>query len=156
MLLCVVQVLDVVGNSVTKRRHGNPWWWTARSEKCRICAKGERKEGGEGRRRLARKVRREENVHRVTFHVIGRRARLGRAKSRGRPRVYPSRHVYAMCRAATAIFRATATVFDDIVTGAVYCVNCGTLKSPARRACIIRESRWKIVRPRSFSIECMQ
>lgn len=32
----------------------------------------------------------------VTFHVIQRRARLGRLESRARPRVYPYRHVHAM------------------------------------------------------------
>lgn len=40
---------------------------------------------------------------------------------------------------------------DDIVTGAIYCANCGKLRPPVprsvlARACIIWESRWKIVR----------
>lgn len=92
---------------------------------------------------------------RVTFHVIGRRARLGRAESRARPRVHPSRHVHAMCgqtRPARRDGYVRGTVPDDIVTGAIYCANCGTLRPPASRArararaCIIWESRWKIVR----------
>lgn len=91
--------------------------------------------------------------------MIGRRARLGRAESRARPRVHPSRHVRAMCGqtgvARPRPIRDGGTVPDDIVTGAIYCANCGTLR-PLARACIIWESRWKIVRtarrPRSFSI----